>query len=201
MEDKSIAESATVEQNVTIGFETKVWHFAHIRSGATIGNNCTIGSNVFLDIDVSIGNACKIQNNSQIFSPAKIHDGVFVGPGVILTNDRYPRSINEDSSVKKNSDWEKIGVEVMHGASIGAGAICIAPIKIGTWAFIAAGSVVSSDVPDYAFMMGIPARQYGWVGKTGKKLKELGENLFTCEFTGDVFKISNGIMEPLNETN
>ena len=201
MEDKSLAESAIVEQNVTIGFETKVWHLAHIRSGVTIGNNCTIGSNVFLDIGVSIGNSCKIQNNSQIFSPAKIHDGVFVGPGVILTNDRYPRSINEDSSVKKNSDWEKTGVEVMYGASIGAGAICIAPIKIGTWALIAAGSVVSSDVPDYAFMMGIPARQYGWVGKTGKKLKELGGNLFTCEITRDVFKISNGIMEPLNETN
>jgi len=201
MENYFIAESSVVENNVSIGFGTKVWNWVHVRSNVTIGDNCTIGSGTFIDSSVKIGNSCKIQNDSKIFAPAKIHDGVFIGPGVILTNDKYPRAVNPDFSTKKSSDWEKTGVEVKNGASIGAGSICVAPIKIGMWAFIAAGSVVSSDVPDYAFVMGVPARQSGWVGKDGQKLKELGGDLFSCEATGEKFKISNGILEPLNEIN
>jgi len=201
MGDNFIALSSIIEHNVSIGSGTKVWNWVHIRSDVTIGDSCTIGSSTFIDTGVKIGNLCKIQNNSQIFTPAKIHDGVFIGPGVILTNDKYPRAVNPDLSIKKSSDWEKTGVEVKYGASIGAGSICIAPIKVGMWAFIAAGSVVSSHVPDYAFVMGVPAKQHGWVGKNGQRLKELGGDLFSCENTGDIFKISNGVMEPLNENN
>jgi len=201
MEDNFIASSSIIEHNVSIGFGTKVWNWAHIRCDVIIGDTCTIGSSTFIDAGVKIGNSCKIQNNSQIFAPARIHDGVFIGPGVILTNDKYPRAVNPDFSIKKSFDWEKTGVEVKYGASIGAGSICIAPIKIGKWAFIAAGSVVSSDVPDYAFVMGVPAKQSGWVGKDGQRLKELGGDLFSCENTGNIFKMSNGILEPLNENN
>lgn len=201
MEQTQIAASALIENNVTIGKGTIIWHRAHVRNGAKIGVDCIIGSGAFIDSGVVVGNLCKIQNGAQVFSPAVVHDGVFIGPNVILTNDRLPRAVNSDLTIKELSDWNQTGVEINKGATIGAGSICIAPIRVGIWAFIAAGSVVVSNIPDYAFFKGVPARQDGWVSKNGNRLKKLDSEMYLCEVTGEKFRLFNGIMECLNETN
>jgi UDP-2-acetamido-3-amino-2,3-dideoxy-glucuronate N-acetyltransferase len=116
---------------------------------------------------------------------------VFIGPGVIFTNDLYPRSVNEDGSTKNESDWIKQAVLVRLGASIGAGAICVAPVKIGQWSMIAAGSVVVNDVPNFALVAGIPAKQIGWVGKSGERLIKEDEEIYICPKTGTKYKLEN----------
>jgi len=160
-----------------------IWNQSQIRENVFIGENTIIGSQVYIDANVQIGKNCKIQNGALIYDSAVIHDGVFIGPGVILTNDRSPRAISLTGSLKKSQDWEKVGVEVFEGASIGAGAICIAPVKIGKWAMVGAGSVVTKEVKDYAIVVGNPARQVGWVGPAGAKLERMSEDTFQCPKT------------------
>jgi UDP-2-acetamido-3-amino-2,3-dideoxy-glucuronate N-acetyltransferase len=147
-----IAESAIIASGVV------VWHFTQIRERVTIGNNTIIGRNVYIGPDVVIGANCKIQNNALIYEPTVIADGVFVGPGVIFTNDRFPRAVNADMSLKSSSDWDIVGVKVDEGASIGAGSVCIGPIQIGKWSVIGAGSVVTKNVLPYTLVSGNPAR-------------------------------------------
>jgi acetyltransferase-like isoleucine patch superfamily enzyme len=165
-----VHESATVEDRVILGERVVIWRNAHLREGVSVGKNSTIGANVFLDKGVIIGESCKIQNNALIYAPAILSDGVFLGPGVILTNDRIPRAVNEDLSIKSADHWEPVAVTILSGASIGAGAVCVAPVTIGTWALVGAGAVVTKDVPNYGLVVGNPARQIGWVGKSGNKL-------------------------------
>ena len=180
MDKNFISETAIVEDVVSIGSNAKIWHHAHIRSNVTLGTNVIIGSNVYIGIGVSVGSNSKIQNNSLIYEPAQIDDGVFVGPGVIFTNDHKPRAINPNETQKGPLDWNKAGVVVRHGASIGAGAICVGPIEIGKWAMIGAGAVVVNDVPNFALVVGVPARQIGWVGKDGTRLLEQSSTIFKC---------------------
>ena len=135
-----IADSALVSPLSSLGKNLRIWHQSQIREESTIGDNVIIGRNVYIGPGVEIGMNTKIQNNALIYEPAKIGNGVFIGPGVIFTNDRYPRSINPDYSQKGASDWDQVGVEVGDGAAIGAGVICIAPVKIGLWASIGAGA-------------------------------------------------------------
>lgn len=177
-----IHADANVDQNAIIAADAKIWDLARIRSGSSIGSGTIVGRNAYVDSDVVIGKNCKIQNNALLYSPAVIADGVFIGPGAILTNDLNPRAINEDQTLKSATDWKIQRVEIQTGASIGAGAICVAPVIIGSWAMVGAGAVVVKDVPNYALVVGNPATQIGWVGKSGSKLEKVSEskNIFIC---------------------
>ena len=186
-----LAPNASVSDAAKLSDNSSVWEFAQVRENAVIGENTIIGSYAYIDANVQIGANCKIQNRALIYDPAIIHDGVFIGPGVILTNDKNPRSISTTGQIKGTSDWEKTGVEIFEGASIGAGAICIAPLSIGRWAVVGAGSVVSKAVKDHALVVGNPGRQIGWVGYAGVRLKELSGNIFECPKTLTKFQLIN----------
>jgi UDP-2-acetamido-3-amino-2,3-dideoxy-glucuronate N-acetyltransferase len=157
-EDAWISPLAIVEQGVSIASGSRVWEFAKIRSGAVIGSNVTIGQGVYVGPGVTIGDNSKIQNYAQIFEPAVLESGVFIGPGAILTNDKTPRAVNADGSFKTQSDWLPVRVHVKAGASIGAGAICVAPVTIEENAMVAAGAVVVKNVPSGATVVGVPAK-------------------------------------------
>ena len=180
-----------IHSTVVIGSGTKIWEYSKIREDSVIGNNCNLGRNVYIGSGVKIGDQVKIQNNALIYEPAVIEDAVFIGPGVIFTNDLHPRAVNEDGSTKTENDWTKQAVVVKYGASIGAGAICVAPVAIGKWSMIAAGSVVVKDVPNFALVAGIPAKQIGWVGKSGEKLIKENEETYRCPKTGKKYKLVN----------
>ena len=183
--------SNNIDERASIGSGTKVWENSKIREDAIIGKDCNIGRNVYVGPGVKIGNNVKIQNNALIYEPAVIEDAVFIGPGVIFTNDLHPRAVNEDGSIKNENDWTKQSVVVKSGASIGAGAICVAPVTIGKWSMIAAGSVVVKDVPNFAVVAGIPAKQIGWVGKSGEKLIKEDEETYRSPKTGKKYKLLN----------
>lgn len=186
-----IAQNASVSDAAKLADNSSVWDFAQIREGAGIGENSIVGSYVYIDANVQIGKNCKIQNRALIYDPAVIHDGVFIGPGVILTNDKNPRSISDSGEVKSAKDWNKVGVEVLQGAAIGSGAICVAPVKIGKWALVGAGAVVTKDVKDFALVLGNPARQVGWVGKAGSQLETVDGQHFNCPIFGTKYELIN----------
>ncbi len=181
--------SVLVGDSTAIGDGTQIWHNSQIREKVSIGKTCVIGRNVYVGPGVKIGSNCKIQNNALIYEPAIIADGVFIGPGVILTNDQYPRAVNSDLSLKSGSDWNAVGVSIDEGASIGAGSVCVAPVEIGRWALVAAGSVVTRNVPDFALVGGVPARQLGWVGKNGQKLHE-EKGIYICPSSGEKYELN-----------
>ena len=141
----------------------------------------TIGSGVLM------GKSCKVQNYALVYEPAKLADGVFVGPGAVFTNDHFPRAANPDLTPKSASDWEPVGVTCETGASIGARAVCVAPVTIGAWAMVAAGATVVKDVPPHALVAGVPARRLGWVGRSGEKLvpSSDGTDAWVCPTTGE----------------
>ncbi|MGA0783916.1 MAG: acyltransferase [Ilumatobacteraceae bacterium] len=186
-----ISDDAQVAGDVTIGDGTQVWNLVQIREGACIGVECVIGRGAYIGIGVRLGDRCKIQNNALVYDPAVIGDGVFIGPGAILTNDRLPRAISPTGELKRADDWDPVGVTVDTGASIGAGAVCVAPVRIGAWAMVAAGSVVVRDVPDHALVAGNPARQIGWVGRDGRRMTVDGDALVD-ESTGARFVETEG---------
>ncbi len=171
----------------------RIWPGTVIREGVKIAEGTTIGRNVYIGPGVEIGKNCKIQNNVNIYEPAVISDGVFIGPGAILTNDKLPRAINSDESIKGPDDWSKSRVEISYGASIGAGAICVAPVKIGMWAMIGAGAIVISDVIDHSLVVGVPGKQVGWVGKLGTKLTLISNGLWECPVSKDVYNLGGSI--------
>ena len=160
-------ETAIVDSGVHIGEGTKVWHFSHIMSGANLGRYCNLGQNVFIAAGVEIGSNVKIQNNVSVYSGVTLEDDVFLGPSMVFTNVNTPRSFVE------RKDYAETNVG--KGASIGANATVVCGNNIGVYAFIGAGAVVTSPVPAYALMYGVPAKQHGWVSRNGMKLK-LDEN-------------------------
>lgn len=180
----TISESADVADTAKIGHGTRVWHLAQIREGATVGSNCTIGRGAYVGPEVTLGDNCKLQNYALVYEPAILGDGVFVGPAAVLTNDLHPRAITPEGRLKRADDWEAVGVTVGKGASIGARAVCIAPVSIGEWATVAAGAVVTKNVPAYAVVAGTPARQMGWVGEAGLPLKQGDGGIWLCPATG-----------------
>jgi UDP-2-acetamido-3-amino-2,3-dideoxy-glucuronate N-acetyltransferase len=170
MTEAQVAVTADVDPRAEIGIGSSIWHLAQIREGAVLGTNCIIGRGAYIGTDVRLGDNCKVQNYALIYEPAVLADGVFVGPAAVLTNDRYPRAVNPDGSLKTVHDWYPVGVTIGSGASIGARATCIGPVAIGRWAMVAAGAVVTRDVPDFAIVVGVPAKWVGWIGKAGVPL-------------------------------
>lgn len=170
-----VHESAYVDDvDMPIGKGTKIWHFAHVLKGCSIGENCSLGQNVMAGPDVSIGNNCKIQNNVSLYKGVMLEDGVFCGPSCVFTNVNNPRAEFE----RKN---EFAPTPVRRGASIGANATIVCGHELGEYCFIAAGAVVTQDVPAFAMMAGVPARRIGWVSRAGRKL---GPDLI-CPDTGE----------------
>lgn len=155
-----IHPTAHIEDGVTIGEGTRIWHQGHIRGGAHIGDRCNLGKNVFVDSDVRIGSGVKIQNNVSVYHGVTIEDDVFVGPSAVFTNDRYPRAFN--------TDWQVVETVVRRGASIGANATLVCGIEVGEYAVVAAGSVVPKTVRPHQIVMGSPARHYAWACRCGR---------------------------------
>ena len=186
-----ISDDAQVAGDVTIGDGTQVWNLVQIRERARIGAECIIGRGAYIGIGVRVGDHCKIQNNALVYDPAVIGDGVFIGPGAILTNDRLPRAISPSGELKRADDWDPVGVSIETGASIGAGAVCVAPVRIGAWAMVAAGSVVVRDVPDHGLVAGNPACQIGWIGRDGRRMVDDG-GAFVDASTGSRFTEVDG---------
>ncbi|WP_347111223.1 acyltransferase [Paenarthrobacter sp. S56] len=178
-----VAESADVSDEAVIGDGSKIWHLAQVREKAELGVNCIVGRGAYIGTGVKMGDNCKVQNYALVYEPAELGAGVFIGPAVVLTNDTYPRAVSPDGSLKSAHDWEPVGVTIREGASIGARAVCVAPVTIGRWATVAAGAVVAKDVPDFALMVGVPAKRHGWVGKAGFPLQRSGEH-WVCPETG-----------------
>jgi acetyltransferase-like isoleucine patch superfamily enzyme len=192
----SIANTADVAESATIGDGSRVWHLAQIREDATLGSNCTIGRGAYVGPAVRLGDNCKLQNYALVYEPARLSDGVFIGPAAVLTNDLHPRAITPEGVLKGSEDWVAVGVTVGKGASIGARAVCIAPVSIGEWATVAAGAVVTRDVPAYAVVVGVPARQMGWVGEAGHPLKQDDGCSWLCPATGRRYLEASGRLVP-----
>ena len=175
--------TADVDDTAVLGDGTTVWHYAQVRGAATLGVDCVIGRGAYIGTGVNMGDNCKVQNYALVYEPARLGNGVFVGPSVVLTNDTYPRAISPDGSLKSAHDWTPVGVTIEEGASIGARAVCVAPVTIGRWATVAAGAVVTRDVPAFALVAGVPARRIRWVGKAGVPLVQ-DADAWVCPETG-----------------
>ncbi|WP_284977153.1 acyltransferase [Arthrobacter sp. efr-133-TYG-104] len=185
-----VAESADVSDQAVIGDGSKIWHLAQVREQAELGVNCIVGRGAYVGTGVKMGDNCKVQNYALVYEPAELEAGVFIGPAVVLTNDTYPRAVAPDGTLKSAHDWEPVGVTIREGASIGARAVCVAPVTVGRWATVAAGAVVVKDVPDFALMVGVPAKRVGWVGRAGFPLKRDGDN-WVCPETGATYVEQN----------
>lgn len=173
--------TAIIDQPCEIGDGTKIWHFAHVMAGACIGKRCIFGQNTMVADNVSIGDNVKVQNNVAIYAGTTIEDDVFLGPSCVLTNVSNPRS-----QVVRHSLYEK--TLIRRGASIGANATVVCGIILGRYCFISAGAVVTKDVPDYALMMGVPARQKGWMSRHGHVLHATGNGIMKCPESGFRYK-------------
>ena len=152
------APTASIHETANVADTALVWDYTQIRENVIIGENCVIGRNVYIGPGVVIGNNCKIQNNALIYEPAVLEDGVFIGPAVVLTNDKSPRAVNEDGTLKQAADWARVGVTIRKGAAIGANSVLVAPLEVGEWSAVGAGSVVTRDVPARVTVAGNPAR-------------------------------------------
>lgn len=180
MEGAEVHPTAVVEERAKIGAGTKVWHFSHIRKGAEIGKNCTIGKCVYVDVGVKVGNNVKVQNHVSIYRGVEIEDDVLIGPHVTFTNDPYPRAFSRD--------WEVVPTRVCKGASIGANSTILCGVRIGEYAMIGAGSVVTKDVPPFGLVYGNPAQLKGYVCYCGRKLGGEG-NVRKCSHCGKVVRL------------
>lgn len=176
-----IHPSAEVSPKAEIGEETRIWHGAQVREGARIGRGCIVGKNAYIDFDVRLGNYVKVQNNCSLYHGLEVEDGVFIGPHVIFTNDRVPRAINPNGTLKGAADWQVGRTLVRYGASIGAGAVIVTGVTIGRWALVGAGAVVTRDVPDYGLVVGNPAQLLCYISAGGQRCESQEEAIEASE--------------------
>ena len=190
MSDISIHESAIVDAGAQIGEGSRIWHFVHVCSGAKIGRSCSLGQNVFVGNRVVIGDNCKIQNNVSVYDNVTLEDDVFCGPSMVFTNVYNPRS-----AITRKDEYRDTLVKT--GATLGANCTIVCGVTIGRYAFVGAGAVIQRDVPDYALMVGVPARQIGWMSEFGEQLDlpVTGDGETRCQHTGAIYRLSNGILE------
>lgn len=184
--DQAIHPSAIVDAGAILGAGTRVWHFAHVCGGARIGANCSLGQNVFIGNDVRIGDKVKIQNNVSVYDAVTLEDEVFCGPSMVFTNVYNPRA----AVVRKDEYRPTL---VRRGATLGANCTIVCGVTIGRHAFIAAGAVVNRDVPDFALMAGVPARQSGWISRFGERLDLLEGGEAHCPHTGELYFLQDGV--------
>ncbi len=185
-------ETAIVDEGAEIGDGSRIWHWVHISAGAKIGNDCSFGQNVFVGNAVLIGNNVKVQNNVSVYDNVTLEDDVFCGPSMVFTNVYNPRS-----AVTRKDEYRDTLVK--QGVSIGANATIVCGITIGKYAFIGAGAVVNKDVPDYALMTGVPAKQIGWMSEFGERLELplVGIAESSCVNTGVVYRLANGLVSKI----
>jgi UDP-2-acetamido-3-amino-2,3-dideoxy-glucuronate N-acetyltransferase len=189
-----IHESAYIDDNVEVGEGSKIWHYSHIQSGSIIGKSCVFGQNVNVGNNVKIGHYCKVQNNVSIYEGVELEDYVFCGPSMVFTNITEPRC----EFPQRGSEFYAKTV-VKYGASIGANATIVCGHNIGRFAFIAAGAVVTKDVPDYALMAGVPAKRIGWMSRHGAQLnKPDNDGVMVCAKSGWKYKEENGALKCLD---
>ncbi|PQO88149.1 N-acetyltransferase [Massilia phosphatilytica] len=184
----TIHPSSIIDDGAVIGEQTRIWHFVHVCGGARIGAGCSLGQNVFIGDDVLIGNNVKIQNNVSVYDAVTLEDDVFCGPSMVFTNVYNPRS-----AVVRKHEYRR--TLVRRGATIGANATIVCGVTIGEHAFVGAGAVITRDVPSFALMAGVPARQIGWISRHGERLQlpVAGNGEATCAYTGDVFVLQNNV--------
>ena len=189
----AIHKTAIVDDGASIGEGTRVWHWVHVCGGAKIGTDCSLGQNVFVGNKVSIGDNVKIQNNVSVYDNVTLEDDVFCGPSMVFTNVYNPRS-----AVTRKDEYRNTLVK--KGATLGANCTIVCGVTVGCYAFIGAGAVVNKDVPDYALMVGVPAKQIGWMSEFGEQLNfSLTESdKVTCQHTGDAYVLLNGSVQKLN---
>ncbi|MDP5169103.1 MAG: N-acetyltransferase [Bacteroidia bacterium] len=177
--------TATIDEGAEIGTDTKVWHYSHVMAGAKIGAGCSLGQNVFIANTVVIGNGVKIQNNVSIYDGVTCEDEVFIGPSVVFTNIKNPRS-----AIPRKDQY--LPTVVRKGASIGANVTIVCGVELGAFCFIGAGAVVTKHVANYALVMGSPARHIGWMSEYGHRLHFDQEGLAKCPENGDLYRLMNG---------
>jgi len=184
-----IHESAIVDEGAEIGANSRVWHWAHVCGGAKIGQGVSLGQNVFVGNKVTIGDSCKIQNNVSVYDNVYLEEGVFCGPSMVFTNVYNPRSLVERKGEYRDTIVKK-------GATLGANCTIVCGLAIGKFAFVGAGAVVNKDVPAYALMVGVPARQIGWMSEFGEQLTLPvdGEGEQVCSHTGAIYKLKGNVL-------
>ncbi len=191
MKDYYFHESSYVDENVIIGNNTKIWHFSHILSGSKIGKNCSLGQNCVVGPNVIVGSGVKVQNNISIYEGVEIEDDVFLGPSMVFTNVINPRAF-----IVRREEFKKTLLK--KGCSIGANATVVCGVIIGEYALIGSGAVVNKDVKPYALMIGVPAKQIGWVSKAGNTLKFNKRNIAVDDFDNSQYQIVNNTLRVIN---
>jgi UDP-2-acetamido-3-amino-2,3-dideoxy-glucuronate N-acetyltransferase len=183
--------TAEVSPRATVGQGSRIWHQAQVREGAVIGRGCIVGKGVYVDRDVRIGDHCKLQNGVFVFHGFNLEDGVFLGPGVMLLNDKHPRAINPDGSTKSDDDWVVSEGVIEYGAAIGGGAVVLPGIRVGRMAMVGSGAVVTRDVPERGIVVGNPARLRGFACDCGHALGEASASgSRTCASCGRTYHLA-----------
>ena len=192
MDNYFVHKSSYIDDNVEIGEGTKIWHFSHVLSNTKIGKNCSFGQNCVIGPNVKIGNGVKVQNNISIYDGVEIEDDVFLGPSMVFTNVINPRAF-----IQRKDEFKKTLLK--KGCSIGANATIVCGVTIGRYALIGAGAVVTKDVPDFALMVGVPAKQIGWVDKAGNRMKFDENGIAVDSYDNSKYKLEDNKIKEINE--